>query len=54
MPPPQPHDVRATFDLLGRQKKELIWIGGTMQRSKDGYNWLGRHPQQTLDFLTSI
>lgn len=46
-----PRDAQETFDLLGSREKELIWIEGTTQRFKDGYNWFGRHPTAVLRFL---
>ena len=46
-----PADAQGTFDLLGSQQKTLVWIEGTTQRFKDGYNWFGRHPGQVLEFL---
>lgn len=46
-----PEDAQKTFDLLGSDEKELVWIEGTTRRFKDGYNWFGRHPEQVLAFL---
>jgi len=46
-----PGDAQGTFDLLSSQEKEMIWIDGTTQRFKDGYNWFGRHPDKVLAFL---
>lgn len=40
-----------TFDLLGSEEKELIWIEDTPRRFKDGYNYFGWHPEKVLAFL---
>ncbi|MFV0446116.1 MAG: alpha/beta hydrolase family protein [Planctomycetaceae bacterium] len=46
-----PEDAQRTFDLLGSQVKELLWIRDTKKRFKDGYNYFGRHPEKILAFL---
>ncbi|EJA7338845.1 TPA: alpha/beta hydrolase [Vibrio parahaemolyticus] len=48
---PNPTDAQQTFDLIGSDDKELIWIEGTNERFKDGYNWFGRQPQTVIRFL---
>ena len=47
----KPEDGQKTFDLLGSEEKELIWIEDTTRRFKDGYNWFGRTPEKALAFL---
>jgi hypothetical protein len=46
-----PEDARRTFDLLGSEEMELIWIENTTRRFKDGYNYFGRYPEKILAFL---
>lgn len=46
-----PEDAQKTFDLLGSEEKELVWIEGTTHRFRDGYNWFGRHPEKVMRFL---
>jgi pimeloyl-ACP methyl ester carboxylesterase len=46
-----PEDAQKTFDRLGSQEKELVWIEGTTRRFKDGYNCFGRYPEKVIGFL---
>ena len=46
-----PEDGQKTFDLLGSEEKELLWIENTPYRFKDGYNHFGKHPEKVLAFL---
>lgn len=46
-----PEDAQATFDLLGSEEKELLWIRDTPHRFKDGYNYFGRNPEEILAFF---
>ncbi len=46
-----PDDAQKTFDLLGSNEKELLWIRDTTRRFKDGYNYFGRHPEKILPFI---
>ncbi|WP_070018191.1 alpha/beta hydrolase family protein [Streptomyces nanshensis] len=46
-----PEDAQKTFDLLGSQEKELVWIENTTRRFRDGYNYFGRHPEKVIPFF---
>ena len=46
-----PEDAQKTFDLLGSEEKELLWIENTTKRFKDGYNYFGRYPEKILPFI---
>jgi hypothetical protein len=46
-----PEDAQKTFDLLGSDDKELLWIEGATRRFKDGYNYFERHPEKILPFF---
>lgn len=46
-----PEDGQKTFDLLGAEEKELLWIENTPYRFKDGYNYFGRYPEKILAFI---
>ena len=39
-----------TFELLGSNDKEMIWIEGTTRRF-DGYNHFAKHPEKMLAFF---
>jgi hypothetical protein len=49
-----PEEAQKTFDLLGSNEKELLWIEGTTRRFSDGYNYFGRHPEKVIPFLADI
>lgn len=46
-----PEDGQKTFDLLGSEEKELLWIRDTTKRFRDSYNHFGRYPEQILPFI---
>lgn len=46
-----PEDAQKTFDLLGSEDKELLWVENTTRRFKDGYNYFGRHPEKIISFF---
>lgn len=46
-----PVDAQKTFDLLGSEEKELLWIRDTTKRFKDGYNYFGRNPEKIISFF---
>ncbi|MEM6675266.1 MAG: alpha/beta hydrolase [Planctomycetota bacterium] len=43
-------DGEKTFELLGSEEKELLWVEGTTRRF-DGYNYLGQNPERMLEFF---
>lgn len=46
-----PEDAQKTFDLLGSEEKELLWIENTKKRFRDGYNYFGRNPERIIAFF---
>lgn len=46
-----PEDAQKTFDLLGSEEKELLWIKDTTKRFRDGYNYFGRYPEKIIPFF---
>lgn len=46
-----PEDGQKTFDLLGSEEKELLWIEGTTKRFRDGYNYFGKNPDKIIPFF---
>ena len=46
-----PEDAQYTFDRLGSDDKEMVWIEDTTRRFRDGYNWFGRNPEKVLSFF---
>ncbi len=46
-----PQDAQYTFDRLGSEDKEMVWIEDTTRRFRDGYNWFGRNPEKVLSFF---
>lgn len=45
-----PEDIQTTFNLLGSEEKDLLWIYGTSRRF-DGYNYFGEHPEKELKWF---
>ncbi|MEM9488564.1 MAG: alpha/beta hydrolase [Myxococcota bacterium] len=39
-----------TYELLGSEDKEMIWVEGTTRRF-DGYNHFGKHPEKMIAFF---
>ena len=46
-----PEDGQKTFDALGANEKEMIWVENPTRRYRDGYNYFGRHPEKVLPFI---
>lgn len=46
-----PEDAQKTFDMLGTNEKEMIWVENTTHRFSDGYNYFGRYPEKVIAFF---
>jgi hypothetical protein len=46
-----PEDGQKTFDALGTEDKEMIWVENTTHRFRDGYNYFGRNPEKIIAFF---
>ncbi len=45
-----PEDGQKTFDLLGTEEKELLWIEGTTVRFR-GYNYFSENPEKMITWF---